>query len=111
MLPIDATHDFAHCGGPRRCHYCAEILNEAPERGCGRRTAEDRTRGLRTAERHDYAPPDPWAAGIAAQRTRDAKAAAARTYQPPLRPTTAPVDVNGIPDPYAAGLAAMKEDR
>jgi hypothetical protein len=65
------------------------------------------TRGLRSlaSTPDNYAPPDPYAAGLAALRNE----AAARTQQPPPRPT--PLDANGVPDPYAAGLAAMKENR
>lgn len=105
MLPIDPSHDYAHCGGPCRCSYCAEILSETPERGYQRRAAEDRARGLRTAAQHDYTPPDPWAAGIARLQA-DAQAAAARTYQPTPRSTEIHLDEHGIPDPYCHAIQA-----
>jgi len=58
----------------------------------------------------DFTPPDPYAAGLTAQRERDAKAAAARTYQPqPLRPTATPAGY-APPDPYVAQLERLRRE-
>lgn len=86
-------------------------------RGCCPRceaklVAENTGRSLRSGSRaEDFAPPDPYAAGLAKLRASDAQAAAAKTYQPTQRPTEMHLDANGIPDPYASALAAMKENR
>lgn len=110
MLPIDAHHNYADCGGPSRCDYCAGILSETPERGYQRRTAEDRVRGLRTASPRaepDYTPPDPYAEGI--RKLRADLPTTNRWPDPPVVPSTTPGDYTP-PDPYAAALDKLRKE-
>jgi hypothetical protein len=85
-------------------------------RKCDPRYAEKRAAkrlkaaSFRTAVPHPYAAPDPYKTQLDAQRARDAKAAAAKTFQPAPRSTTQVLDANGIPDPYAAALEQMRSE-
>ncbi len=99
-MPFPFTHQNGNiCCSTRKgcCPNCEAKL-----------TAENTGRTLRSAA--DYAPPDPYKAGIDAQRASDAKVAAEKTYQPTPRSTTPVLDANGVPDPYAAALDAMRRE-
>jgi hypothetical protein len=65
-----------------------------------------RAASLRTAVPHDYTPPNSYERDLQKLRDRDAQAAAARTHQPPPRPSEMHLDANGIPDPYFHAIQA-----
>lgn len=108
MLPtIDPHHFDTPCGGPAHCAYCRSILSETPERGCQRRTAEDRARGLRTAVERDYAPPDAYTNDL--QKLR-AELPSRRWPEPPVVPAFKPNDFTP-PNPYEAALDKLRKEQ
>ena len=113
MLPIQPEHNYAACGGPLHCRYCAAILTESGERRCERITAEDRARGLRAASERrsaarDCTPPDPYANDLKKLR---ADLPSTRRWPDPKVPSSPPAAHDFTPpDPYQAALDKMRSE-
>src|SRR5689334_17748313 len=60
MRQIDPHHDYARCDGPLKCAYCGHMLKETGQEAYDRISAENKARGLRTAEEA----PDPYARAL-----------------------------------------------
>jgi hypothetical protein len=114
-----ASASFARLGdfAIRTMNLKKESRRMYPDKNCPcqkcRAHFEGRSAALEASLRataSDYTPPDPYRDALAAQRARDAKTAAARTYQPAaLPPTEFPTDVTP-PDSYKAALERLRQE-